>query len=244
MSAAAFYNKPENIPNSAVEEFRRYACTQYPKEACGFFVETGFKPMENVSPDPENNFAIVAKRFLTEGPIYGVVHSHPKGPYYPTAKDLEGQLATAVPWGVAVCSRENCSQVVWWGDQLPIPPLLERPFVPNIYDCYSLVRDWYRVERGVVLHNEPRDWEWWENGDDFYGSGFHKAGFSQIDRDLRNLQPGDCFLGMIRTDKVLNHAGVYVGEGKILHHVVGHLSMRSPLNIWHRKCSVWLRHTG
>jgi proteasome lid subunit RPN8/RPN11 len=244
MTAAAFLNRPAGITDQGVEEFRRYACSQYPKEACGFFVATGFKPMENVSPDPENHFAIVAKKFLTEGPVLAVVHSHPNGPYYPTKKDLEGQISTAVPWGVAVCDRENCSQVVWWGDQLPVPPLKERPFVPNIYDCYSLIRDWYRTEKGILLYNEPRDWEWWEKGEDIYGSGFLKAGFSQFDGALKNLQPGDCFLAMVRSDNVLNHAGVYVGGGKILHHVVGHLSLESPLHIWHHKCDVWLRYTG
>ena len=50
----------------------------------------------------------------------------------------------------------------------------------GVSDCYSLIRDWYRTERGIALPEFPRDWEWWEYGGDLYAMGFAEAGFVKL----------------------------------------------------------------
>ena len=123
-----------------------------------------------------------------------------------------------------------------------------RGFRHGVTDCYSLIRDYYRLERDVVLPEFPRDWEWWCNEQDLYRDGFGKAGFERlVDVDLR---PGDVFLAQIRSG-VPNHGGVYLGDGLALHHLAARLpvdatrlSRREPIDRWMKFISHWLRYTG
>jgi cell wall-associated NlpC family hydrolase len=112
-----------------------------------------------------------------------------------------------------------------------------------VTDCYSLVRDWFRVERGVTLPEFPRDDDWWDAGQDLYSANFESAGFRRITVAEEDLQVGDCFLCRFRSP-VINHAGIYVGDGLILHHLSGHISGHSPLNIWRRTIESWVRYEG
>jgi cell wall-associated NlpC family hydrolase len=92
---------------------------------------------------------------------------------------------------------------------------------------------------------QPRDNLWWETGEDLYMRDFEKGGFTKLDVDPQrpDLKVGDVFLFKLRS-KVANHAGVYIGNGLIFHHVQGYTSHRAPLNLWGRNVECWLRYTG
>jgi cell wall-associated NlpC family hydrolase len=42
-------------------------------------------------------------------------------------------------------------------------PLLERPFVLGVYDCWGLVMSYYRQTYGIELPDYRVDYPWWED---------------------------------------------------------------------------------
>lgn len=96
-------------------------------------------------------------------------------------------------------------------------PIIGRPFVHGVWDCYGLIRDWYRQERGIELPNFERADGWWEQGENLYIDNYAAAGFVAHDAEL---QPGDVILMQYQAS-VVNHAGVYIGDGMMLHHLYG-----------------------
>jgi proteasome lid subunit RPN8/RPN11 len=227
----------------AARQMMDHAIERYPLESCGLVVAGEYVPCENVADDPSRDFVISTKQFLSAGKIDAVVHSHPNGPDHPSRTDMQQQMEMMVPWGIVVTDGKTANPPFWWGDSLPIQPLLERTFRHGVSDCYSLVRDWYRLERGIVLPDFARDWEWWNSGGDLYRDGLEKAGFKIIPEGATGCKEGDGFLAQIRST-VPNHAGLYVGKGLILHHLQNRLSLRQPVNNWMKYITHWVRYQG
>ena len=191
----------------------------------------------------------------THGPLLAVVHTHPSAEgqeidpllFTPSASEMRAQASLAVPFGIVVCSRQRCFEPFWFGDQCPMPPLLDRPFRHGVTDCYSLIRDWYRQERQVLLPEFPRDWDWWrEDGQDLYRTGFGQAGFHPIDRE--EAGEGDVVLFRMRSP-VPNHGGVVLNREWMLHHPASvrpydtmRISHHGSLLRWARHATHWIRH--
>jgi cell wall-associated NlpC family hydrolase len=169
---------------------------------------------------------------------------------------MEQQIISDVPWVIVPIHPESVDPFIIWGDSMPIAPIIGREFVHGVTDCYSCIRDAFRLGRaklakqGVdwpfsphLIKDFPRDLDWWSpQGDrpalDLYAANFSDAGFRPIARE--EVRPGDVFLTKIRSDK-LNHGGVVVGGGLILHHLPGRLSRREPAGSWQRVAELWLR---
>jgi cell wall-associated NlpC family hydrolase len=127
------------------------------------------------------------------------------------------------------------------------PPLIGRGFQHGVTDCYSYIRDWYRVERGVELPQFVRDWDWWKLGDDLYAKGFASAGFTEA-HDAP--QRGDVLLYTVGS-KVVNHGAIYEGGGVLSHHLAtrepfdpNRLSTREAAARWERFRVHHLRYGG
>lgn len=219
----------------------QHAKEVFPQESCGIISKGVYHPMENKAADPLENFEIDPALYLDfvngEG-VEAVMHSHPNGPDCPTKNDMEGQEACAVPWGIIPFVMGQPRRPFFWGDQLPIAPLLERSFRMGVFDCYSLARDWYRLNWGLVLPVWPRDPDWWTKGESVIADGLEAMGFVRVEEPL---QVGDGFVGKIAGD-LDHHCAVYVGDGLILHHLPNRLSMREPLNNWKRRLPKIYRH--
>jgi proteasome lid subunit RPN8/RPN11 len=233
---------------------REHARAEYPREACGLVVNDFYIACRNVAEDPENDFAIHPQdqlRAMKRGKIQMVIHSHPNGPLTPTQADMIGQMKMGVPWAIVPLDEDRIGDLVIWGDDEVIPPLIGRPFVHGVTDCYSVVRDAYRLgkdklaEQGIEwpldpidIGEVPRGDQWWAEGQDLY-SKFRDFGFRPI--DFSEIRPGDAFLIKVHS-KVLNHAGVLIGNGLIVQHFPNRLSSRVPAGLWARNADVWLRH--
>lgn len=241
------------------KEALRHARETYPKESVGFVVGGEYRPQKNISNDAENSFLVSAMAYLKyKDSLQAIIHSHPGGPFYPNKTDMQGQLDTALPWGIVQVVKEPTTgniiptdKILWFGDQAPVPPLEGRGFVHGVTDCYSLIRDYYRLELGITLKEFPRDWEWWLNGEELYKDGFAKTGFVPV--PMSSPIVGDVFLASIRS-KTMNHGGVWLGgsAGEILHHLTSRdgydpswLSRKEP-GIRYMKYvqngGVWIRH--
>jgi cell wall-associated NlpC family hydrolase len=182
-------------------------------EICGVVIDGAPVFLENMAEDPKSTF------YMPDVPdeAEAVFHSHPGGPFYPSLADMQQQISTDLPWGIA-CHNDRHAEVFWWGASAPKAPLVGRGFRHGVTDCYSLVQDFYSEVHGIQIMDVPRSWEWWTNDETLYESLFQEAGFVPI--QLAEVQPGDAFLATIRS-KTPNHAGVYIGNGLILHHTCG-----------------------
>jgi proteasome lid subunit RPN8/RPN11 len=237
------------------------ARAKYPNESCGFIMGGQYIACENFSKTPLKDFALEDTRYdaaFMARQVTAIVHSHPNGPIFPSGHDMEQQLATNIPWVIISLNQHVIGQVVIWGDQIATAPLIGRPFVHGVFDCYSLVRDAFGAgtegmkAQGIrwpfapiSLPQIPRDDAWWKKDQDLYADHLKPQGFSQISR--ADAKPGDGFLVKIGDSRTnpherLNHAGVLVDSNLILHHLPGRLSRREPAGVWARAASMWVRH--
>lgn len=248
------------------EATEAHALEAFPGEAVGAVFGSrdrpAYRPVEEVADGSRAGFRVeaAALRRMEEahGALLALVHtrSSTRGEgkdadprlFIPSPAEMRTQAALAVPFGVVVCNRSRCVDRFWFGDQCPTLPLVGRPFRYGVTDCYSLIRDWYRTQRGVLLPDYPREWNFWVEGLDMYGAGFGEAGFRRI--DPADAGEGDSVLFRIRS-RVPNHAAVLLGGGWMLHHTASRLpydvmwlSNREPLDRWERFASHWLRYEG
>lgn len=227
----------------AMAAAKAHALSQWPKESCGLIVNGGYVPCENKATNPEEDFVIGDDMvLLNNGGIDAVVHSHPKGNRYPSARDMQGQMDMGCPWAIIPCNENETMPEVWWGDFMLEQSLLKREFIHGVSDCYALIRAYYWQERKIILPEFPRDIEWWKAGGDFYQhANFSKAGFVRIEQEEAAI--GDVFIGQVRSD-VPNHGGILLDHGEGLHHLDGRLSRREPIGPWQRYITYWLRYKG
>lgn len=225
--------------------------------------DAGYVECDNAAADMMSNFKIDDPRYetaLLNGRLKAVVHSHPNGPIFPSELDMRQQLATNVPWLIVNLNDTNVSDITAWGDELPTAPIIGRPFVHGIFDCYSCVRDTFRLGKEelakqgigwpfppIDLPQVPRDDNWWKSGQDLYADHLAKEGFKVI--TLSEARPGDGFLikvgdGRGNPHKKLNHAGVLVEGDFILHHLPTRPSRREPAGLWARAADIWVRYEG
>lgn len=253
------------IGRNAYAAAREHARAEFPKESCGFVAGGEYVACENKAENPQEHFKIVDQRYtkaLKTGKIKAIVHSHPNGPIYPSEDDMRGQLATDVPWVIITLNEDKFGDTVAWGDSLPVAPILQRPFCHGVFDCYSLIRDVFRLGRDellkqqidwpfarrIVLPEYPRDDGWWQHEDrDLYMTGFREAGFVEITR--ADARPGDVFLmrlGHTRNNPLrkINHGGLLLEGSQILHHLPTRFSRREPAGLWARAADIWIRYTG
>lgn len=245
----------EDYPQ-AIAAWKTYAKSKFPEEACAFIDADGkLMPVDNIHEKPEESFEVSHKDYLKAGGAVGFLHSHTQVEAqditrqtmireHPSDIDMKTQMSMGIPWGISTCTGEDASDPIWWGDSLPIRPLVGRPFVWGINDCYSLVRDWHRLQ-GIEIPDYPRDIGFWIADEDgpavsMYDDFFKEAGFERVYREDGPI-PGDCFICCILSN-VRNHAGVYIGNGQIVHHTMDRLSKRDPANVWQSKMDFLVRH--
>jgi proteasome lid subunit RPN8/RPN11 len=227
-----------------IQTIKEHCRAEAPKEACGFVAWDKYHPLANLHENPENNFRIeqdVYRQFLAmPGGIQAVVHSHTDGTGYPSKLDMEQQQAMAVPWGIVMVGKNGVvHDPEWWGEGVPIPELIGRTFLWGIRDCFSLCRDYYRTEKGIIYPDYPREYKHWDKGISMYLDHYREAGFIQISKN--ELKPGDGVIGAIHA-KIPNHAGIYLGNGLLLHHIETRLSRREPIEPWMKYVTHALRH--
>ncbi|MFA5396237.1 MAG: NlpC/P60 family protein [Methanogenium sp.] len=208
----------------------------YPNESCGIIHNNTYIRCNNVSYDKSHNFRISNDElfpYIKDRNIQAIIHSHCDNNRPLASKDdIQMQTNSGIPWGIVDLVNRSVRNVFFWGDQLPIQDLLGRPFIYGVYDCFGLVRDYYRMH-GKTIPNYPREWNWWspdENGvcgNDIMDH-LEDGGFSII--SVSELKPGDVIIGKVQFDTP-NHCGIYLGS-TVMHHwcMRGSLSCEIPYN--------------
>lgn len=232
-------------------DFIEHAKLQYPKECCGLLIEQDndmvYVPCRNSAPEPENDFIIhpadlSACEFM--GDILGICHSHPDSTSNPSLTDLAKAHSLHSEYPKAdwyIFSWPEGDLHAFTPSSEPAP-LIGRQFVHGVWDCYTLVRDYYSQELKITLPDYERQDGWWEGDQELYLENFKSAGFKPVSTgspdDLANFEfkVGDVVLMQIRSKRV-NHAAVYIGDSKIIHHMYGKPSKTDVYG------GFWLRHT-
>ncbi|SSM86542.1 metal-dependent protease [Acinetobacter baumannii] len=221
------------MQQTTLQAIEAHAVAEYPRECCGLIVAGGdgeiYIACRNLATTPSEHFRLPAEDFADAedvGEVLAVVHSHPNASAAASDADRVMCEASGLPWhivsvGQCVGADPECGDLQTIEPCGYEAPLVGRQFAHGVLDCYSLVRDFYARELGIQLSQYEREDDWWEKGQDLYSLDRLRAeGFELIDGEP---QRGDMILMQIRSP-VSNHAGVYLGDGKMLHHMHGRLS--------------------
>lgn len=240
---------------------QQHAAVQYPRECCGLVVQIGrahrYVPCENTAAEPGEEFRIAPEAYADAedlGEIIAVVHSHPDATSRPSAADVTMCNASGLPWYI-LSWPEGDLRLLEPVDQVP---LLGRPFVHGVQDCWQVCADWFARAHGLEFPRYQREDGWWEQADgpSHYEDLYEAAGFVRVDAPQR----GDVIIMSIGRTAHPNHAGIYLGddpslpgeEAKVfgagpfmLHHLYGRPSeiivFGGP---WWDRARMLLRHSG
>jgi len=226
-----------------LEKFREHVESEYPKEACGFIIampkgRPRYFPAKNISENPEDDFIIDPISYAEAedtGTIIGICHSHPNLGPKPSEADKAGCEASGIPWHILSWPG---NQLYSWEPNGYEAPLIGRQFSYGILDCCTLVKDFYKKELNIDFECYQGQDGWWDKGENRYLDNYAEQGFVRVD----DLKKYDIFLIKL-VSPVPNHAAIYLGDNKILHHVHGRLSNREPYGgYWRKHTTHILRH--
>ncbi|CAG9184310.1 C40 family peptidase [Cupriavidus respiraculi] len=234
------------MEKATLDAVRAHAAAEYPRECCGLVVvargRERYVACRNAAQGGEH-FILPAEDYAAAedlGDVVAVVHSHPDAPAAPSEADLVACEASGLPWHILSWPADDLRTIAPQGYEAP---LVGRQFAHGVLDCYTLVRDWYRRELGIELRDFPRRDDWWAQGGDLYMQHYAEAGFAVVSQDAPDQQ-GDVILMQLRAP-VPNHAGIYLGDGLMLHHLHGRLSSRDVYGgYWQEITRCVLRYQG
>jgi proteasome lid subunit RPN8/RPN11 len=219
-----------------------HARAEMPRESCGLIVvakgRRRYVPCRNLA-GGAGQFVLCPQDYAAaedKGEVLAVVHSHPDAAPVPTLADRAGIESTGLPW-VIVNPRTEAHTVTEPSGF--VAPLVGRPFVWGVHDCYGLIRDYYRAALCIDLPDFAREEEFWLRGQNLYVDNFGQAGFAPAEGPLRRHD----VLLMKTASPVPNHGAVLADDGVILHHVAGRLASREVYGGYWRKVTTHvLRH--
>ncbi len=237
------------LQSNARDAAYAHAMASYPNESVGWVIQRPdgnqeFVRGENVHPQPRAAFRTRPQDWADAedaGEIVAFVHSHPDQPGFASDADRLGCGTSDLPWWVVVLGADGVVGDFWITPEPFEAPLVGRQYVFGVLDCYALVRDWYRTERGITLPDFDRDDpDFWKRGDDVFGRNIEAAGFAPA-----SGAPvvGDVILLRSGSTQVDNCCGVLIEDGLFLHHPTGRLSRRDLYGgPWRRMTSRILRY--
>jgi proteasome lid subunit RPN8/RPN11 len=213
----------ENIKKLALQ----HAKEESPRESVGLVhIVKGkerYYKCNNLAETPDEHFVLDPDNYEKaekQGEIIALIHSHPTTHHNPSPADLVACEKSGLHWFVVNPKTEL------WGSCKPSGyelPYVGRSFFHGVVDCYTLVRDFYKKEFKIQLNDYFRRDKWWDKGENMYLDNFKNEGFYEI--PIKEIQYGCVVLMHLESD-VPNHAGIYLGDNVVLHHVQGRLSSR------------------
>ncbi|UXA66000.1 C40 family peptidase [Xanthomonas prunicola] len=238
------------MEHATLQSIQAHAMARYPRECCGLIIATadGERYIEcpNTAATASEHFRLPGEDYAAaedQGEVIALVHSHPNASAMPSDADRLQCELSEITWhiisvgqvdGVAECGDVQTIQPCGY-----VAPLVGRQFAHGVLDCYTLLRDFYARELGIELRDYPREDEWWKRGENLYEKHFREEGFGEIKDEPRR---GDVFLMQIRSEE-MNHAGIYLGDGQMLHHLHGRPSEQVTYGgYWLQRTTKVIRH--
>jgi len=221
-------------------EIQEYAKSKYPEESCGLIVkefdELTFVECENTAKDKINHFAIDNSVMIKHSQyLFSIFHSHVESSTPAvTLSDINTCEAWNVPGSIVFLSHLDnklCSDVVLYGKDIIYNTLKGRRYYYNVFDCFTLIRDFYFTTFNIDLPLVYSDYGWWETterADSLYLTQFERLGMEEFDITTE-LQIGDILAMKLGRSKCINHGAIYTGNGRVIHHLEGKLSVEENL---------------
>lgn len=255
---------PKQLSEKTINAIMAHAKEGYPSEVCGVVVKKGrtvtYVPCVNLATNSTEEFDMCPESYSAAeelGDVVGIVHSHPDGTSRPSIADVavmsrnrEIELmvdpdSKPIPWHIVSWPEGDYRQVI------PEAPgsLLGRPFVHNVWDCWSTCESYYKKYHGITFRSFHREDRWWEIEDttSFYEEFYEECGFHQV--SVNDIKPGDLIIMQIGRTFHPNHAGVYLGDVKEFEGQEYHGSPLMLHHMWGKASNVivyggqWLQRT-
>ena len=231
------------LPAETWAQIHAHAAKEFPREACGLIVvrhgRRQYQPCRNIAQQGADFFELAPEDYAAaeeSGGVFAVVHTHPNASANPSEADRVECERSGLPWLIVGWPSAAAHYMEPSGYAAP---LVGRPFIYGVLDCYTLARDYYARECGWELPQLSYPPKWWETGANLYVEGYAAAGFVAVQGPP---QKHDALLMRIASP-VPNHAAVFLGGNKILHHIQGRVSTREVFGGWYRRAHTHtLRH--
>lgn len=218
---------------------------QTPHECCGFVILNNITklvdifPCENIAEDKTHHFVIAPNKLIEAekiGKIIAYYHSHTMGDENPSLADKVNSRALSLPSIIySIISRKFAFYI----PENFETPLVGRPFVWGVLDCWCLVCDYYKQNLKIDLNN---NFFRTSQEDLLQNDYFEKNIEAQNLVVVHDLKEHDILLMKINS-KIANHTAVYLGHEQILHHPGDRLSQRTFYgSFWKKNTYLKCRH--
>lgn len=237
-------------------EIQKHAIAEYERgefECCGFVLNDGtILNAENVAAthamtseqDPAEEHPDNPKSYFVADPetsakaersgYVAIYHSHANGNGDFTDSDGAQCKKSGVPWVLYDVHHNAWNYLDPSGDA----PYLGRRFCWGVYDCYSLIRDYYRREFGIVwddfvrpnFKDEDGIFFWQKPDFNMFEEHYATQDMEAIAGDVSttSVQKGDVLLMAMHGGNV-NHIGVITEDGQFMHQLA---NKTSRLDVW------------
>lgn len=214
----------QSIIDGHKKEFIKQAHDSPHREVCGLVVKmkrkTKYVPCKNIA---SNAFDFEISQEDVEkaeaiGEIVAVFHSHVNHEMSFTLADIQACNQTDTPYIMYHLSSQTFHAIT---PSHEIPRLLGRGYVAGMSDCFSLVRDYYKLAYNHDIPDEHRWDKWWKEADLITSEAWERDGFFCVSK--KDMQPGDVLV-MQNGGERFNHLAIFIGNSRILHHCYNRLS--------------------
>lgn len=198
----------------------------WPNEGVCFITTEGLLFPRNIHPSPTTNFKIEPKIYAEQiNKLKAIVHSHPStygelDPRTPSPSDINNQIQTGVPWGIASTTASTTSEILWWPTSKD-HELWGRPFIPGVFDCYTFIQAWYWQKMKITIPEKPYGHNWTDPESSFISDNMCLGKFKQIPKEQAKW--GDLLTFRKATNNI-SHFGIYTGTDRMAHHARGRYS--------------------
>ena len=170
------------INKQVLQDIRDHANKEYPRESCGVvIVKKGKQTYIECRNIAEEDEFIIHPEDLADaeddGEIICIVHSHPNSDPTPSEADKLWCNRSKTPWLIVGYSSDSIKYLF---PKSYDKPLVGREYVFKETDCYTLVRDYYRINLNIYLPDIEYEEEWWTKGKNLYLDNYRKYGFEEV----------------------------------------------------------------
>lgn len=218
----------------------------FPLEGCGYVdKDDNFIACENVAANPIDNFALSKHdSYVVTVNKYKVIHSHTFvqtdfDARTPSYEDMITQQNVGTEFGIVHTDGTSVSYILWFGKPKD-EPLEGRFYISNVYDCFTLARDFLVKEFGYDVGTHPRPADWFNWNPNYIEETWKQLRFTQV-QNLSKLQFGDILFFNIGERKI-NHIGVYLQNDIFVHHLHKRLSCTDSLTKYNKQLNMALRY--